>query len=772
MGEIKKIALIGANKKSLGLLPFLLKDTTRSRLCIIADSNEEAMLFKLYEMGYRISSKFDIKISRNPEEIKNLPGLDIIINTVQDTETENLLKQPEFKDVEKLGPLSARLIWGSRTSAETALESQGGVNGQGALLASLREIVDAVRLTIDRNELLSVILKLATESTRADRGSIMLLSKEEQALKVEIAKGMDEEIKRKIKVRIGDGISGRVARDGKPLLISGKASSGVFDQLRDRTDVKSALCVPLIVNGETIGVMNVNTCESTLAFSPDDLEFLTNLSELAAEVIHRSNEYEKMRIDSVKLKLWKEADSIMSSFIPLTRRLNKICKKLADAVPGLTCFVYIYDEERKRLALKAGSVKEFKSMGPLCLATGEGIEGTAIENTQDVILVDRTEEEGQKRAYLSLPMVVEGQFVGTLNAQIVSPHGFSSYNESFLKEIRTFIAEKIYKQKWMERETLRSRRMFAVDETGIEIVTMRNPKKIMHIIATAPAAILGAEGSTLRLRRDEKSPYLIMATYGLEDKAVRDYFLPVEKEVVQEVLRKKDVVRREFSAEANPYVRAILSHPLRLDDKIVGALTLFNKINEGSLPPCRFSKNDSEILARFAVYAEKSLVNIYGIGRAGAMPEGGKQPPAPYLLFKQRIEEELNRAGRSGRNMIISTVRVAGLKSATIKDRKDFEEAFIAFLKNRIRNFDMLVWLDPETIGMLFLETDERVTRILGAIPEAMSTDESLYQSFMKDRFDIYYGSSSFPADGNTFDSLYSRACKRVKVNFRRADED
>src|SRR4030067_2393734 len=201
-GGIINIAIIGANKEGLKLLPVLLQDP-ETRVRLIVDPNRNAMLFKLSELGYSLASKHDIKLARDLEEVKKIPALDIIINALQDDDTEKFLEAPEFRDMEKLGPLSTRLIWSVRASAPAHMETVSRSAEQMNLLASLREIVDAVRLTIDRKELLSVILKLATESTRAERRSIMLLATEEGALRGEMAKGMDEEVVRKIRAPVG-----------------------------------------------------------------------------------------------------------------------------------------------------------------------------------------------------------------------------------------------------------------------------------------------------------------------------------------------------------------------------------------------------------------------------------------------------------------------------------------------------------------------------------------------------------------------------------------
>ncbi len=772
--EIKNIVIIGANKKGLSLLPFILKDK-KSRLVMIVDPKPDAMLFKLNELGYRIARRFDVKVSRNLDDVKKIPDLHIIINALQDPATDRFLEDPAFKDVEKLGPLSARLIWSVRGSI-SHVEPADSVDEQTSLLASLREIVDAVRLTIDRKELLSVILKLAIESTHADRGSIMLLSGSDDMLRVEVAKGMDEEVIRKIRVRLGEGIAGRVAKDGKPLLISGRAKSDEFNLLRQRSDVKSALCVPLIVNGEIIGVINVNSNESTHTFTREDLNFLMNLASLAAEVIHRSNDYERMRVDATKFTFWKEVDNIFST-VPYPKSLNIICKKLSEIVPGLTCFIYIYDDSRRRLILKASSIKDIKSTGPFSLHPKEGIEGWSIENAQDVVLVDRTQDGGLKRIYLSLPMMANGRLVGTLTGHVVSPSGLSIYNESLLKDIRSLIGDSLYKYLEKEREKLLSRKMFAVDETGFELVSMRDKKRIVNIIATAPSAILGAEGSILRIKHKDSKRLYMMASYGLGDKKVREYFLPIEKETVMEVLRKKNTVRRDFSEEASPYIRSILSKPLFKDNDIIGILTLFNKIDETSILPCGFSKSDEEILSRFAVYAERALSNTE-LSKEDTLPArdaGGSEKEEkispnmePREALKARVEEELNRARRYDKKFVLAIVRIAGLKDVTVENKGDIIDQLTESIKKNIRNFDKLVWLDDERLAILFLDTDEKITRVLETINEGLSSHRAINSFFMDGKIYIHYGYSIFPEDGDSFTELYYKAANSTRLHLNR----
>lgn len=761
--DTRNVAIIGANKEGLALLPVLLADK-KTRVRMIADENPDAMIFKLGELGLGLAKRLDIKLTGDLGDIRKIEDLDVIINVLQDGASEKFLESHDFKDVEKLGALSARLIWGVSGDGAQRLPAQGGAKDSGSLLGSLHEIVDAVRLTVDRKELLSVILKLATESTRAERGSIMLISREDGMLRMEIAKGMDEEVVRKVRVPSGVGISGKVARDGKPLLITGKATPKKdenFSPARDRSDVKSAMCVPLIVHNEVIGVINVSSSESSLVFTDKDLAFLMSLAGLAAEVIQRSNEYEKMRVDAAKFTFWKEADAVLSSRMPLDKGLNIIAKKLAQIVPGLTCFFYIYDEDFGRLSLKASSIKDTKGLGALSLRHGEGIEGASLDAMKDIILVDRTEEGSVRRLYLSLPMVSGGHHVGAISGHIVSARGLSIHHESFLKEIRSLIADGVFRYRQTEKEKTTSREMFAVDEAGLEMLSMSDPARLLTIMAATPAAVIGAEGALLRIRHVETGRFQPLANYGLDDTMVKNAFIPLEKETVLEVLRRKEPVTREFSEETSPYIRSVLSLPLNADGRINGVLTLFNKTVDGAFYPSVFSKSDLDVLLRFAVYIESGLARIV----KGASKEAASTGPAPLELFRKRAEEEISRARRFDKGFVLATIRIAGQIGPVFKSGVEFEHRLAALFRKKTRNFDVVVKLDAETYGFLLLDTNEKVTRPLDAIIEVVSTDAVFHDAVANGSIDILYGFALFPRDGAAFKELFDCASKRERIN-------
>jgi GAF domain-containing protein len=78
-----------------------------------------------------------------------------------------------------------------------------------------------------------------------------------------------------------------------------------YAQAAKSEGIVSALCVPLEVRGEAIGVMRVYTGEQC-TFHEDDIQFLTVLAQLAALAIENANLYESLKssYDGVMDVLW------------------------------------------------------------------------------------------------------------------------------------------------------------------------------------------------------------------------------------------------------------------------------------------------------------------------------------------------------------------------------------------------------------------------------------------------------------------------------------
>jgi len=138
------------------------------------------------------------------------------------------------------------------------------------------------------NELFKLSVRVVAEVLSAKIVSIMILDPERKELFIKDAYGLDEEIVRKARVKVGSSIAGKVAESGKPLLIENVEEVGVTGgKSKPQYETKSLISVPIMIGSTILGVINANNKTSGKSFNEDDLALLKSLGMRISKVIER-----------------------------------------------------------------------------------------------------------------------------------------------------------------------------------------------------------------------------------------------------------------------------------------------------------------------------------------------------------------------------------------------------------------------------------------------------------------------------------------------------
>jgi Nif-specific regulatory protein len=139
------------------------------------------------------------------------------------------------------------------------------------------------------------------------RGVVMLRDAETDELRVIASHGISDHLARQISYRVGDGITGRVAQSGKPIVVPQISREPMFlDRLGQGKDGPgnkelSFFCVPVLLNRRAVGVVGVD-----LPYEPErDYELTTELLAIIAAMIAQAIKVEHL-IESDKQRLLDE----------------------------------------------------------------------------------------------------------------------------------------------------------------------------------------------------------------------------------------------------------------------------------------------------------------------------------------------------------------------------------------------------------------------------------------------------------------------------------
>lgn len=157
-----------------------------------------------------------------------------------------------------------------------------------SISGTLDEVIKDLYSSVYFEELLNTLLDASLNTAKANAGSIMLLDRDKEELSVRFSRGLKEEIVKEARVKVGEGISGIVAKDKKPLLINEDIGDPEIKKCLKRPNIRSSIVFPLEIKNRLFGVMNINDTK------PENHRFdlgtvnlignLTNLTQVALSI--------------------------------------------------------------------------------------------------------------------------------------------------------------------------------------------------------------------------------------------------------------------------------------------------------------------------------------------------------------------------------------------------------------------------------------------------------------------------------------------------------
>ena len=180
--------------------------------------------------------------------------------------------------------------------------NDGDLAARVARQEKLLEASYALHQSLNLDDLLVLLLDVASSAVLADRGTVYILDEDGQSLWSRVLSG-DESLE--IRLPVGDGLAGAVAASGKTLRLADAYDDPRFNRSWDEKSgyrTREVLCAPIKDRaGKLVGVFQLLNKQGAGGFTDEDAEFLEGLSVHAALAIenaqlHKSS-LEKERYD-------------------------------------------------------------------------------------------------------------------------------------------------------------------------------------------------------------------------------------------------------------------------------------------------------------------------------------------------------------------------------------------------------------------------------------------------------------------------------------------
>lgn len=391
-------------------------------------------------------------------------------------------------------PLSVTDFGTLRTLPKPMTETQL-LQNRIARLEALQSIGRSLSSSADLRTALAEALAEAARWLGADSGSVCLINPTTEFLEIEATVGLPVGADQ-TRLRLGEGMTGWVARSGHAVRVGDVAKEPRYIALRD--GVRSEMAVPLGADEEIVGVLNLDA-DRVNAFDDAAEEFLWEVAAWMSPVIRRAWLYELARHRAQLLESLLRIGQLINSTLSRDEALATVTREVRSLIGAKMCSLLLLDEGREWLELQAHHGAGDAYVAKPRLAVEESLLGIVVRRRKPM-QVENVQESGRYEnvriareeglvSLLSVPLLYRDRAIGTLNVYTGSPHVFSDEEVRALMAYAELSALALEKARLYERivvveEELReSERLSALGLLAAEIAhEIRNPLTVMKML--------------------------------------------------------------------------------------------------------------------------------------------------------------------------------------------------------------------------------------------------------------------------------------------------
>ncbi len=178
-------------------------------------------------------------------------------------------------------------------AGQTVLRPDESASPPAHQVEAFARLSDPALSELGLEEFLDELLLRVRDALTVDTVAILLHDPASRQLVARAAKGIEEEVEQGVRIPVGKGFAGRIAAERVPIFIADVDHADILNPILREKGIQSLLGVPLIVEGELIGVLHVGSLVPR-AFDQRDLAVLQVAAARAAPGIERARLFSEL----------------------------------------------------------------------------------------------------------------------------------------------------------------------------------------------------------------------------------------------------------------------------------------------------------------------------------------------------------------------------------------------------------------------------------------------------------------------------------------------
>jgi PAS domain S-box-containing protein len=417
------------------------------------------------------------------------------------------------------------------------------------------------------------------------------------------------------RVPAGEGLSARAIADGELHYTADVTrESGYLPSLNSGSEVD----VPLNVDGETIGVLVVESAEPD-AFGDEDFEILTAAATQAGIAVARVRllSAERRRGDEHKALLESMQDLVGE--LELSKALQAVLERAVALLGVSGGEVAIFDDDRQELVVVASEHIGKDSTGTR-LQLGEGAMGAVAESHEPLIIPSYHEWLGQSAKYddvtvhsvMAAPLLIGRRLVGAIATVHSDPdHVFSEADLHLLNMFAPQAAIAIENARLFTAERQRAEEQQALLDTMRDLVGELELPRVLQAVLSRAVTLLGVTGGEVAIYDEKAAELEVVASdrigknsTGMRLKLGEGAMGTVAESLQPLIIPSYHEWLQQSAQYADLTVHSVMAAPLLIGRRLVGAIAVVH-----ADPERVFDTQDLRLLNVFAPQAAIAIEN-------------------------------------------------------------------------------------------------------------------------------------------------------------------
>jgi PAS domain S-box-containing protein len=361
--------------------------------------------------------------------------ISLTVNAIRDGQGEIIESRSVVADISKRKEIEQTLL-------QRAVE----------LDALQRTVLDITSLP-DLPTLLRTIVEHAAPLLDAKGGGLYLCEPDRQQVRCVVSYNTPEDYTGTT-LSYGEGAAGTIALTGEPLIIDDyRTWPGRAAAFEDSQPFSAVLGVPMIWQGEVIGVIDLLQDTESVKFAQADLELLTLFAGHAAIAVQNARLYDQAQKEIAERKkaaeeLWRRTFQLialrdvgleLAAQLDPDALLHSIVSHAVELIEGTSGGLYVHRPEQRTLEWIVNIGAEIVPLGTT-LQRGEGLSGRIWESGEPLVVNDYQLWEGRASIFSDLPPTAvvgvpvhwRDEFLGVLDVLAEPPRTFSPEDAELL----------------------------------------------------------------------------------------------------------------------------------------------------------------------------------------------------------------------------------------------------------------------------------------------------------------------------------------------------